>query len=128
MLHATLEEARIKPILTGPFFLTEPGTLYCSFRTALERAVQKGQIPDVTYHDPRSTRARHLVMAGVDLPTVKELLGHKNISIALRYAHLSSDHKQNAVIKLVELGKKSHHLLQQSRQDEVGKPYKSLET
>jgi site-specific recombinase XerD len=36
-------------------------------------------------------------MAGVDLPTVKELMGHKNISMTLRYPYLSRDHKQRAV-------------------------------
>ena len=39
-------------------------------------------------------------MAGVDLPTVKELLGHRDITMTLRYAHLSTDHKQAAVKKL----------------------------
>jgi integrase len=39
-------------------------------------------------------------MAGVDLPTVKELLGHKDISMTMRYAHLSNAHKQAAVEKL----------------------------
>ncbi|MDH3600350.1 MAG: hypothetical protein OEU26_11995 [Candidatus Tectomicrobia bacterium] len=40
-------------------------------------------------------------MAGVDLPTVKELMGHKEITMTLRYAHLSDDHKQRAVDFLV---------------------------
>jgi hypothetical protein len=44
--------------------------------------------------------ASRLVMAGVDLPTVKELLGHRDITMTLRYAHLSTDHKQAAVKKL----------------------------
>jgi site-specific recombinase XerD len=41
--------------------------------------------------------ASHLVMAGVDLTTVKELLGHKSITMTMRYTHLSQDHKVKAV-------------------------------
>jgi site-specific recombinase XerD len=36
-------------------------------------------------------------MNGVDLNTVKELLGHKSIIMTLRYSHLSQDHKAKAV-------------------------------
>ena len=41
-------------------------------------------------------------MAGVDLTTVKELLGHKDIKMTLRYAHLSPDHKKRGVDMLCE--------------------------
>lgn len=36
-------------------------------------------------------------MAGVDITTVKELLGHKEIKMTLRYAHLAPSHKVKAV-------------------------------
>ncbi len=36
-------------------------------------------------------------MAGVDLTTVKELLGHKSTKMTERYSHLSPKHKANAV-------------------------------
>ena len=36
-------------------------------------------------------------MAGVDIVTVKELLGHKTLTMTLRYAHLSPGHRANAV-------------------------------
>lgn len=38
-----------------------------------------------------------MVMGGVDLNTVREILGHKDIKMTLRYSHLSPDHKARAV-------------------------------
>lgn len=70
---------------------------YQSFRTAFERVVRQAGLGDFTFHDLRHTFASRLVMAGVDLLTVKALMGHKDISMTLRYTHLSSDHKQRAV-------------------------------
>jgi len=39
-------------------------------------------------------------MSGVDLTTVKELLGHKDIKMTLRYSHLAPENKQKAVTVL----------------------------
>jgi len=41
-------------------------------------------------------------MAGVDLNTVREILGHNTIEMTLRYAHLSHNHKKQAVDVLGE--------------------------
>jgi site-specific recombinase XerD len=44
----------------------------------------------------RHTSASHLVMNGVDLITVKELLGHRTISMTLAYIHPNPSHKRRA--------------------------------
>lgn len=65
-----------------------------------EDAVADAQLRDFTWHDLRHTFASRLVMAGVDLRTVAELLGHKKIQMTMRYAHLAPQHKLDAVNKL----------------------------
>ena len=67
--------------------------IYKSFGTALKRAV----INKCTFHSLRHTFATRAVMAGVDIVTLKELLGHKTIQMTMRYSHPSPEHKKKAV-------------------------------
>jgi integrase len=67
------------------------------FKAALKRAgIEEG----FHFHDFRHTAASHLVMSGVDLATVAALLGHKDISMTMRYSHLAPDHKRKAIENL----------------------------
>jgi integrase len=51
-------------------------------------------------YDLRHTFGSRSAMAGVDLATLKELMGHSNISITMRYVHPTPEHKQEALRKL----------------------------
>jgi integrase len=70
---------------------------YRQMTKTFTRAVQRAGIANFTFHDLRHTFASRLVMAGVDLTTVKELMGHKHITMTLRYAHLAPGHKRLAI-------------------------------
>jgi integrase len=81
------------------YIFYNPDTLkpYYDLKKSFGKALKKAHILDFRFHDLRHTFASRLVMKGVDLTTVKELLGHKSITMTLRYSHLASAHIQNAV-------------------------------
>jgi integrase len=64
-------------------------------------AVDRAGLLNFTWHDLRHTFASRLVMAGVDLRTVGELMGHSTAQMTMRYAHLAPEHKASAVDALL---------------------------
>jgi integrase len=57
-------------------------------------------VKQIVRHTLRHTAITHLVQAGVDLPTVKRISGHKNLSMVERYSHQNGAHIQSAMDKL----------------------------
>jgi integrase len=60
----------------------------------------------VVRHTLRHTAITHLVQAGVDLPTVKRISGHKNLSMVERYSHQNGAHIEAAMDKLASCYRK----------------------
>ncbi len=56
----------------------------------------------IVRHTLRHTAITHLVQAGVDLPTVKRISGHKTLQMVERYSHQNGAHIQSAMDKLQE--------------------------
>jgi len=57
-------------------------------------------IENFRFHDLRHSAASYLVMAEVPMMTVAEILGHRDLKMTQRYAHLSRAHVQDAVSRL----------------------------
>lgn len=78
-------------------FCNRKGQPFNNIRKSFLQACKNAGIINFHFHDLRHTFASQLVMAGVDINTTRELLGHKDIRMTLRYSHLSPDHKKRAV-------------------------------
>ena len=60
------------------------------------RIRQEAGIDDVRLHDLRHTHASHAVMNGAPVPVVSRMLGHSNVRMTLRYAHLGDREVEEA--------------------------------
>jgi integrase len=85
----------------GQVFVNIQGKPLQGYKHWFDRAVEEAGLRDFTWYCLRHTFASRLAMAGVDLLTISELMGHKTIQMTKRYAHLAPAHNQAAVDRLV---------------------------
>ena len=69
------------------FLNPKTGLPFTDVKKAFHSAVKQAKIGSLRFHDLRHTFASRLVAAGVDLITVKELLGHHSVRVTERYTH-----------------------------------------
>jgi len=69
---------------------------------ALRLICRHAELSPIGWHKLRHTFASHLAIRGVSLSAIRELLGHANIKMTLRYAHLAPEVRREAVMLLDE--------------------------
>ena len=81
-------------------FPSKNGSKLDNTQTSWENLRKEASVINFRWHDMRHHFASRLVMNGVPLNTVRELLGHTNLEMTLRYAHLAPEQKERAVATL----------------------------
>lgn len=81
----------------GFVFPSKDGHRLDNVKKSWDGLLKLARVEGFRWHDLRHTFASKLVMAGVPLNTVRELLGHSDLAMTLRYAHLAPDSKAAAV-------------------------------
>ena len=96
-----LKELRKTPCLSGHVFHDSGKKLYDGrVQRAFRGVLKKAEIGNFRFHDLRHTFASYLRQKGVDLHTISKLLGHKDLRMTRRYAHLNVDALREAISKL----------------------------
>ena len=85
---------------TDLVFSSSSGGHIVDVRTGFQNACKRAGLTDLHFHDLRHTFASQFVMAGGDLYILKEILGHKSITMTQRYAHLSPTYKIKAIDRM----------------------------
>jgi integrase len=96
-LAEVFKEIRKQQGLTSKYVFTYNSRTIQRVDRAFKGALRRAGIEDFRFHDLRHTFASHVIMRGGSLKDVQELLGHKTMTMTLRYSHLSQEHKKKAV-------------------------------
>ena len=96
----TLRAWRKQTTGSGYVFPARDGGRMDNVKKSWDGVLKAAGVDNFRWHDLRHTFASKLVMAGIDLNTVRELLGHSDLKMTLRYAHLAPEHKARAVAVL----------------------------
>ncbi len=93
-----LQELRLANV-ANPYVYSNPktGKPYGDIRNGFIGACSRAGIEGLRFHDLRHTFASRLVERGIDLITVKDLLGHSTVRMTERYTHSSQLSKRKAV-------------------------------
>lgn len=101
-LEAERKKRGLATAFTGQVLAHVDGTPRRTIKGAWSGAVSRAGLGGYRFHDNRHTFCSNLMLAGLDLKDVKELIGHGDIRMTDRYAHLSPARKSQAQARLAE--------------------------
>jgi len=81
-------------------FANRDGRPFGDIKKGFSSALKKAKIEDFRFHDLKYIFGSYLVMEEVNLKTVQQVMGHKDIRLTMRYSHLSPEYVQEAVERL----------------------------
>ncbi|MEO7860485.1 MAG: tyrosine-type recombinase/integrase [Nitrospirales bacterium] len=111
-------------VFPGVKDVTHPMDSRAFLRRSYEPGLRQAGITGSCWHSLRHTAASRRIMAGVDLVSVKEILGHRDIQTTLRYAHLAPGHLRDAVNRGSLIGTVTKTVTTQEREgEEEMKPF-----
>jgi integrase len=84
----------------GPVFPNREGKAFNNVKRSWASLLKDAEIKAFRWHDMRHHFASSLAMKGIDLNTIRELLGHSDLKMTLRYSHLCKTHTLSAVERL----------------------------
>jgi integrase len=99
-LTALLAQRNQVPHKPGDRIFPRPGPA-SDYRWWFKPALKEVGIEGYTWHSNRHTFCSWLAIAGVSIKEIQVLAGHKTITMAARYAHLSPDVTASASERLV---------------------------
>lgn len=100
-LQQLLQSAKPNQIWLFPSQTSQRGHT-TNIEKPFKRVVKSAELDpkQIVRHTLRHTAITHLVQAGVDLPTVKRISGHKTLQMVERYSHQNGQHIQAAMDRL----------------------------
>lgn len=94
-LKRRIAQSQTEWLFSCPFDSSKP---VLDVRKAHDAAVRRAKIfPPFRLYDLRHTALTRMAMAGIDLATLKELAGHSQIQMTMRYVHPTPEHKRRAM-------------------------------
>lgn len=92
-------------------------------KKAFKTACKNTNIKGVRFHDLRHTAGTRMVEAGVDLVTIKEILGHSTIQMTMRYCHPTPENRRKAVEKLADFYEQTRQKVYETKTESHISPF-----